>query len=277
MKLLQFLLEINPNYIIIALIVLFYSLEQLFNPQFKFDRMQHHLLQNVLMWVTFVIGNFFWAAVTVFSIEWMNNHRIGLFYLVEAPVWVKLLSGVAIYDLVNYWFHRTAHKVSVLWRLHRVHHSDTKMDASTNLRGHPLELILWFGTSNIVAAGIFGLDLMSLGLFFLVSVPFFFLEHSNLRFPVWLDKTFGLVFTTPNLHKIHHDQDQFYTDSNFSDIFILWDRMFGTFKYKPVNDIKFGLKEFDEEKKQTFSFMMRSPFLKIRRTASDELNERRVP
>jgi sterol desaturase/sphingolipid hydroxylase (fatty acid hydroxylase superfamily) len=147
------------------------------------------------------------------------------------------------------------------------------MDASTNFRAHPLELMFWFGTSNIIAAAIFGLDLLSLGLYFLVATPFFFLEHANLRFPTWIDKTFGLVFTTPNLHKIHHEQDQYFTDSNFADIFILWDRFFGTYKYKPAHEIKFGLKEFDDDKKQTFWYLFRSPFININRITSGELRK----
>ena len=122
-----------------------------------------------------------------------------------------------------------------------------------------------FGSSNILAAGIFGLNLLTLGLYFLVATPFFILEHTNLRFPAWLDKTLGLVITTPNLHKVHHEQGQFYTDSNFADVFILWDRLFGTYKYKPVELIKFGLKEFKENKKQTFWYLFISPFFKIKK------------
>jgi sterol desaturase/sphingolipid hydroxylase (fatty acid hydroxylase superfamily) len=224
-----------------------------------------------LFQVVFFLGNILWATVTVFSIEWLNKNQVGLFYIVHLPVWVKLILGVAIIDMVTYWFHRTAHKVPLLWRFHRVHHSDTTMDASTNFRAHPVELIFWFGTSNIIAAGIFGLDLLTLGLYFLVATPFFFLEHTNIRFPKWLDKTLGLIFTTPNLHKVHHEQDQYYTDSNFADIFILWDRLFGTYKYKPVDQIKFGLKEFDEEKKQSFWYLIKSPFIKVKRITSEEL------
>jgi len=153
-----------------------------------------------------------------------------------------ILNGSTRFDFTNYWFHRTAHKVPLLWRFHRVHHSDASMDASTNFRGHPIESIFWFGTSNIVTAAVFGLDLMSLGLFFLVATPFFFFEHANFRFPKWLDKTVGLVFTTPNLHKVHHEQDQYYTDSNFSDIFILWDKIFGTYKIQTCRTNKIWFK-----------------------------------
>jgi len=273
MDILNKLLAVNQNYILIALMFLFYTLEQITNTQFKFKNRPQHLFQNLLFLVVFVLANLLWATVTVVSINWMNERHIGLLYIVQLPYWLKLIAGVALFDFVTYWFHRAEHVTPLLWRLHRVHHSDTSMDASTNFRNHPIELIIYFGGSNIIAAGIFGLDLISLGLYFLVVTPFVFLEHSNLRFPGWIDKTFGLVFTTPNLHKVHHDQDQYYTDSNFSDIFILWDRLFGTFKYKSTSQIKFGLKEFDDNKKQTFWYLMRSPFIKVRRINSSELKK----
>jgi sterol desaturase/sphingolipid hydroxylase (fatty acid hydroxylase superfamily) len=273
METLTSLLSIDFNYFLIGFMVVFYLLEQIFNNQVKYNKRPQHLGHNLLFQVAFFIGNIFWATVTVFSIGWLNENSIGLLYIWQFPVWLKLILGVILFDFVTYWFHRIAHKVPFLWRFHRVHHSDTTMDASTNFRAHPLELMFWFGTSNIIAAAIFGLDLLSLGLYFLVATPFFFLEHANLRFPTWIDKTFGLVFTTPNLHKIHHEQDQYFTDSNFADIFILWDRFFGTYKYKPAHEIKFGLKEFDDDKKQTFWYLFRSPFININRITSGELRE----
>ena len=273
MELINKLLSINPNYIIIGLMVVFYSFEQILSTQFKFTNRPQHLFNNSLFFAVFFLAGLIWATVTVFSVEWLNNQQIGLFYLLKLPLWLKLLLGVALLDLVSYWFHRMSHKVPLLWRFHRVHHSDTTMDASTNFRGHPIESFLWFGSSNIFAAAIFGLDLLTLGLYFFIATFFFFLEHANFRFPKWLDKSIGLLITTPNLHKVHHEQDQQYTDSNFSDIFILWDRMFGTFKSKPVEQIKLGLKEFDEEKKQTFWYLMKSPFLEIKRVESEELNK----
>ena len=273
MDILKKLLAVDLNLIIIALMFLFYSLEQITSTQFKFKNRPQHLFQNLLFQIVFVLANLLWATVTVVAINWMNERHFGLLYLVHWPYWLKLVTGVVLFDFVTYWFHRAEHVTPILWRLHRVHHSDTTMDASTNFRSHPIELIFYFGGSNIIAAGIFGLDLVSLGLYFLLITPLVFLEHSNLRFPVWIDKTFGLVFTTPNFHKVHHDQDQYYTDSNFADIFILWDRLFGTFKYKPTSQIKFGLKEFDESGKQTFWYLIKSPFLKVRRIDSSELKK----
>lgn len=271
MDLLNQLLAINPNYILIGLMVLFYSLEYLLPTQYKLQRKPQHLLNNLVFAVLFVVVNLFWAIVTVFTIDWFNQHHVGLFYLVAIPVWLQLILSVALFDFVTYWFHRGAHILPIVWRFHRVHHSDTSLDASSNFRGHPIELMLWFGVSNILAAAIFGLSNFSLGLYFLIATPLFFLGHTNLKFPMWLDRTVGLVFTTPNMHKVHHEQDQFFTDSNFADIFILWDRIFGTYKYKHPSQIKFGLQEFDEARKQTFWYLLKSPFVNIQRVSSDEL------
>lgn len=265
METLNKLLSIDLNYIVVGLFVLFYTLEQIMQTQFNFKKRGQHFFHSVLFQVVFLIGNLFWATFTVFSIEWLNKNGIGLFYQLQPPVWLKLVLGVAMLDLVTYWFHRMSHKVPLLWRFHRVHHSDTTMDSTTYFRSHPVEIFLWFGTSNILAAGIFGLDLLTVGLYYLVVTPFFILEHTNLRFPAWLDKTLGLVITTPNLHKVHHEQAQFHTDSNFADIFILWDRLFGTYTYKPVEQIKFGLREFEENKKQTFGYLFISPFLDLKK------------
>lgn len=270
MEKIQALLNIDPNYIIIGLLVILYTMEQVFNRPFRFDKRPQHLLNNIIFQVAFFVANYLFALFQVFCISRLNDHHIGLLYVVQLPFWIKLIIGVALFDMTSYWFHRLAHKTPVLWRLHRVHHSDTTMDASTFFRGHPIEVLV-FGNASIIAVALFGMDMLSFGLYLFIFIPFAFLEHTNLLFPKWLDKTVGLIFVTPNFHKVHHEQDQQYTDSNFSDIFIIWDRLFGTFKYKPVKEIKYGLAEFDDKKKQSFLYLMKSPFINTPRISSEEL------
>ena len=271
MEKLKMLLEINGNYITIVLIVVFYTMEQVLSTAFKFKKRPQHLFHNALFFGAVFIANYFFATFQVFCINWFNEREVGLFYLFEIPLLVKLLIGVALFDMTTYWFHRMAHKIPLLWRLHRVHHSDTTMDSTTYFRIHPLEILV-FGTANIIGAAIFGLDLMTMTLYFFILIPFALLEHTNFIIPRWVDITLGWIFVTPNMHKVHHEQDRHYTDSNFADIFIVWDRLFGTYKYLPVKDIKFGLKEFDEDKKQTFLYQMKSPFINIQRITSNELS-----
>lgn len=274
MDLLNQLLGIDPNYIVIGLIAFFFSLEQIMLTPFSFNNRVYHLFQNVLFQIILVILNIFFVTFQVFSIEWLNENSIGLLYLITLPVGVKLCISVALYDLTAYWIHRGTHKIPLLWRFHRVHHSDTTMDASTVFRFHPIELILVFGTGNIITAALFGTDVFSMALYYFLLYLFFFFEHANLNYPKWLNSTLGLIFVMPDHHRVHHQQEQFYTDSNYADILIIWDRLFGTFKMMPLEKMKYGLLEFDTEEKQSFLYLIKSPFIQIKGNKSTNKGKR---
>ncbi|MEO5997733.1 MAG: sterol desaturase family protein [Chitinophagaceae bacterium] len=257
------------------MVALFYILEQLLNTPFKFKNRPIHFFNNILFQIVNYVVSFFFALFQVLFIQWLADHKIGILNQTEIPFVVKAFVGVACFDFTTYWFHRLAHKITFLWRMHRVHHSDITMDSSTFFRFHPLEII-FFGCGQILAATIFGLDTLILGLYFFIVIIFNVLQHANILFATWTDSLFGAIFATPNLHKVHHSQHQEYTDSNFSDIFILWDKFFGTYRYLPVKKIEYGLQEFNEGKKQTFWYLLKSPFLKIKRVTHDETDKKIV-
>jgi sterol desaturase/sphingolipid hydroxylase (fatty acid hydroxylase superfamily) len=146
------------------------------------------------------------------------------------------------------------------------------MDTSSFFRGHPLEILI-FGTANTLACIIFGLDLPILASYFVLILPLVIAQHANISLPAWTDRIFGKIFITPNFHKVHHHEDQFYTDSNFADLFVFWDKLFNTYKKLPVKQIRFGLKEFDTNAKQSFWYLMKSPFLRINRVPTSILEE----
>ncbi len=273
METLSRILDIDQNYLIIGLLVIFFSLEQISKTPFQFKNRGQHLFQNILFQITLTILNIFFITIQVYCIDWLNNNQIGILYLIELPFWIKLIISVILYDLTTYWIHRASHLVPLLWRLHRVHHSDTTMDSSTTFRFHPLELILVYQTGNILTAALFGTDVLSMGLYYFIVYIFFFLEHSNLSYPKWINKTLGLVLVMPDHHRVHHHKDQYYTDSNFADIFIIWDRIFGTFKELSIKKMNYGLKEFDQDDKQTFLYLMKSPFINIKRIDSEETSK----
>lgn len=265
MNLIHQLVNLDPNLISIVLLVVFFSLEQ-FSAGFKgIQNRGRHLLHNGILQVLLVVMNLFFATVLVQSIEWLNGHEIGLMYLFEMPAWLKLVLGVLSFDFVTYWIHRASHKVPLLWRLHRVHHSDTHMDSSTTFRFHPLELILIYQTGNILTAALFGSDVTALLVYYLVLSVFFFVEHSALRYPRWINNTLGLVLVMPDHHRVHHHRQQQFTDSNFADIFIIWDRLFGTYQLVPTQAKDYGLDEFDAPQKQTFHYLLKSPFTRVTR------------
>ncbi|MCU4174174.1 sterol desaturase family protein [Carboxylicivirga sp. N1Y90] len=270
MDVLNKLMAIDPNYIIMGFIVIFFSLEQILKAPFDFKNRISHLFQNVLFQIILVLLNVFFVTFQVYSIEWLNSNNIGLLYMLELPIWAKLVISLMFYDITAYWIHRATHVIPLLWRFHRVHHSDTSMDSSTVFRFHPLELILVFGVGNIITAALFGTDVFSMALYYFILYLFFFFEHANLNYPRGLNSTLGLVFVMPDHHRVHHQQDQYYTDSNYADIFILWDRLFGSYKMMPVEKMKYGLVEFDSAHRQSFLYLIKSPFLSIKRTSKNK-------
>ena len=268
LTLFQEIINIPSSYIIILFITLFYILEQTLATPFKFDKRSDHLFNNFLFQICIIGITFLFAMIQVFSIEWFSRNQFGLLNLIQAPYIIEVVIGIASLDFISYWAHRWSHKLPLLWKLHRVHHSDTTMDASTFFRNHPLEVLV-SGLSGILTAAIFGIDIFILTLFLFISIPFMIMQHSNIIFPSWLDKVVGKVFITPNMHKVHHSQDQYYTDSNFANIFVFWDKLFGTYKYVTVDQITYGLKEFSEIEKQTFWYLLKSPFIKIEKAAEN--------
>ncbi len=265
MDFLEKLLNINSNYIVIGLLTIFFLMEQLFANPFAFRKRGKHLFQNILFQITLTLLNIFVIVLQVKAIDWLNSQKIGMLFWLELPLWLKLIVSVMLYDLTTYWIHQAAHKVPIMWRLHRVHHSDTSMDSSTTFRFHPLEMILVYQVGNVITAGIFGTDVFSMALYYFILNIFLFLEHANLHYPNWINKTLGKIFVMPDHHRVHHQQEQFYTDSNFADIFILWDRIFGTFKTIPVSQMKYGLEEFEGDRKQSFWYLMKSPFINVKK------------
>lgn len=268
MEILNTILNIDTNYFIIGLLAFFFTLEQVAGNPFSFRQRGKHLFQNTLFQIVFFVINIFFFSILVYCVEWLNSKELGLSYLVELPFWTKLFLSVVLYDFSTYWLHRASHNIPLLWRLHRVHHSDTTMDSSTTFRFHPIELAIVYQAGNVIAAGVFGLDVTSLALYYFIVYIFFFLEHSNLNYPTWLNDTLGIVFVMPDHHRVHHHKEQRYTDSNYADILIVWDRIFGTFKLIPLERMNYGLMEFEGDKKQSFLYLLISPFINIKRVES---------
>lgn len=264
MKFLESLLSIDPNYTVIVLVVLFFMMETFFSRSVDVGNKLSHLFHNILFQLLAISIGSILGYMVVTTYDWISLNEFGLFYLINMPNWLKIIAGLFLLDLADYWFHRLDHKIPLLWRQHRVHHSDTTMDASTAMRQFPTELI-YFTIGELMISVVFGIDIMSMNIFLLIILPLFFLQHASIKYPKWTDKVFGWLLVTPNYHKVHHEQDQFYTDSNYGTIFIIWDRLFGTFKNKPVDQITYGLKEFIGPQKQSFLYQVRSPFLNIER------------
>jgi len=167
---------------------------------------------------------------------------IALFELSNAW-WVWVVAFVA-YDFFYYWNHRMGHEVSILWAAHVVHHSSEDYNLTTALRQTSGALFSWVFYLPLAVAGFSPEMIITVGALNLVYQ--FWVHTQHIDKLGWMEK----VFVTPSNHRVHHAQNRVYIDKNYGGVFILWDRLFGTFipelsNEKPVYGIRGALKSFN--------------------------------
>jgi sterol desaturase/sphingolipid hydroxylase (fatty acid hydroxylase superfamily) len=156
----------------------------------------------------------------------------GLFSLTELPAWLEIASAAILLDLAIYAQHVAAHKVPILWRLHRVHHADRDFDVTTGLRFHPIEICLSMLWKFVVIIAL-GADPLAVLIFEVVLNGCAMFNHGNTRLPLAIDRVVRLVVVTPDMHRVHHSVIYRETDSNYGFNLSIWDRLFGTYIAQP--------------------------------------------
>lgn len=222
---------------------------------------------NLLLGLSVLILGMVLPVTTVLAAYWASNEGYGLFNMVTGQGWISFFATLLIRSFVSYAFHVTAHKIPVLWRIHRVHHSDTHLDATTGLRSHPLELLLLVPVAVAVTIA-FGLSPLALLLYELAESLNSLLSHSNLRLPDALDRKLRLIIVTPNMHIAHHSAWQPETDTNYGSLFSFWDRLFGTYTERPrggYDAMQIGLEEIPPKQASSFWWQIASPLFRLKR------------
>lgn len=179
-----------------------------------------------------------------------TEQQWGLFNLVQLPGWVTISFSLLLLDMLIYWQHRLFHKVPLLWQLHKVHHADLHVDASTGLRFHPLEIVASLFIKAIAIMTL-GIPAYAVILFEVLLNGFALFNHANIRLPKKVEKITRLILMTQILHRIHHSQLFKESNSNYGFSVIWWDRLFGSYSAqatKPDLEIDIGITEFPDAK-----------------------------
>jgi sterol desaturase/sphingolipid hydroxylase (fatty acid hydroxylase superfamily) len=146
--------------------------------------------------------------------------------------WLAFILALVLFDLAIYAQHVAVHHIPVLWRLHRVHHTDMAIDTTTGLRFHPLEILLSIAIKvGLVLA--LGAPAAAVVVFEVVLNATSLFNHANVALPPWLDRAVRCVIVTPDMHRVHHSVHRDETDSNFGFNLSVWDRLFGTYTAQP--------------------------------------------
>lgn len=228
---------------------------------FKYNKWKH-AWPNLFFTATTVIINFTLAFVLLKTADWVQANDFGLInWLPEMPLWLYVLLGVLFLDFFGaYLAHLVEHKVKPLWMVHLVHHSDHKVDTTTANRHHPIESVIRF-TFTLVGVFLVGTPIGIIMLYQSMSLVFTQLTHANIKMPKKLDKVLSYVIVSPDMHKVHHHNILPYTDSNYGNIFSIWDRLLGTYMELDREKIVYGVDTFpDEEKNSSLKELLKQPF-----------------
>lgn len=186
----------------------------------------------------------------------------GLFNNLSLPEWPIIIGSVLLLDLMKYGEHRLLHQIPLLWRMHVIHHADLDMDFTTTFRHHPLEVAFSLMVSG-AATVLLGLPPMSLLLFSALAAVVTVVSHANIRWNSTLDRALRTVFMTRDAHAVHHSALREETDSNFSIVFIGWDRLFGTYRPAPaagLDDYEIGVEYFRTDRDLALDRVLTMPF-----------------
>ena len=186
----------------------------------------------------------------------------GLLNWLEAPFWLAFIASLLLLDLIIYAQHVVFHKIPVLWRLHRMHHTDLDFDVTTALRFHPLEIVLsmLIKLAVVILLGAPAVAVMAFEVLLNATAMF---NHGNVDLPSWLDRRLRWLLVTPDMHRVHHSVRVEETDSNFGFNLPWWDRLFGTYRDQPREGhtgMTLGLESFRDGRSTQLSGLLLQPF-----------------
>ncbi|WP_299247447.1 sterol desaturase family protein [uncultured Lacinutrix sp.] len=192
-------------------------------------------ITSISMGIGNVLLTFFSKAIVLFCFLYIYNN----FRLFTIPItWWSFILLLFADDFCYYWFHRISHECRLFWASHVVHHSSQRYNLSTALRqtwsGGFYTFIFW------IVLPFLGFHPGMILLQMSVSLIYQFWIHTETinKLPKW----FEAIFNTPSHHRVHHGSNPIYLDRNHAGIFIIWDRLFGTFQAElDTEKVKYGL------------------------------------
>nr|WP_315213684.1 sterol desaturase family protein [uncultured Flavobacterium sp.] len=256
----------HRSLILVGGITLFWLIENAF-PLFNFNyKKAHHAGINLFLTMTTIVVNFCLAFILVKAADWTTINNFGILQeLPQMPMWLYTLIGLLLLDLIGaYLVHLVEHKTKFLWRFHLIHHTDTWIDTTTANRHHPGESVIRFIFTSFGVL-IVGSPMWMVFLYQTLSVIATQFNHANIALPKKVDVFLSYFIVSPDMHKVHHHYVLPYTDSNYGNIFSIWDRIFGTFMTMPREEIRYGVDtHLKPEEHNELKNLLKIPFQKQR-------------
>tara|TARA_B100001173_G_scaffold311890_1_gene330723 strand:+ start:1371 stop:2207 length:837 start_codon:yes stop_codon:yes gene_type:complete len=266
--------SLHRSFIIVGGISFFWFLEGLFPlVQFTYKKWRH-ALPNFFFTITTILINLLMAFLLLNISDWTLKNNFGILqWISNLPLWVEVILGILLLDFVGaYLPHYIEHRIKPLWMIHLVHHSDPNVDTTTANRHHPLESIVRF-LFTLLGVFLLGTSIGIIMLYQAFSVVSSQFNHANIKLPKKVDRWISYFLISPDMHKIHHHYRLPYTDTNYGNIFSIWDRLLGTFSYFEREKIIYGVDVFPDAAKNTqIGSLLKQPFEKYQRPTMQEIN-----
>jgi sterol desaturase/sphingolipid hydroxylase (fatty acid hydroxylase superfamily) len=218
--------------------------------------------EGLLVWLLLPVALFSFAML-------VQERGWGLLNAISAPLWLSCILTVVLLDLSAYAVHRIFHAVPLLWRCHKVHHCDLEVDCGTAIRHHPIESLLVIGADFVVVA-LLGAPPLGVFIATLLAALAAVFNHGNVAMPTAADRVLRRLLVTPDMHRVHHSISFQESNSNFSNLFSCWDRLFATYRDRPAlapEAMQLGLEEARAPAELTFWKLVVMPFVAVRETA----------
>lgn len=202
------------------------------------------------------------SAAAIGVALWATANGYGVFGLTDLPIWLEGLLTFILLDMAIYWQHVASHKIPMLWLIHRVHHADPDIDATTGVRFHPIEIVLSMVYKMLIVV-LLGGPAAAVFIFEVVLNGSAMFNHANMKLPLFLDKIIRALFVTPDMHRVHHSVIRSETDSNYGFNLSIWDRMFGSYTDQPREGhtgMEIGLPQYRDGSPRFMGWSLLFPF-----------------
>jgi len=259
--------SLHRSLILVGGITFFWLLEGVL-PLYKFNyKKWKHAIPNFFFTITTIVINFALAFLLLHLADSVKANDFGIInWLPDMPLWLYVVLGVLFLDFFGaYLAHFVEHKVKPLWMIHLVHHTDHKVDTTTANRHHPLESVIRFAFT-LFGVFLVGTPIGIVMLYQSMSLVATQFTHANIKLPKKVDNLLSYIIVSPDMHKVHHHYVLPYTDSNYGNIFSIWDRLFGTFMTLDRDKLVYGVDVFPNEDENTrIVNLLKQPFQKYRK------------
>ncbi len=181
------------------------------------------MISSLSSGITNVTKDVLGISISILSYEWFVN-RIAIYHI-QPTVWAYIIAFIVI-DFAGYWVHRIDHKINIFWNSHIVHHSSEEFNLACALR-QSISVFLRLFAFLLIPAALLGVPVEVIAVVAPIQLFAQFWYHTrHIKKMGILEK----IIVTPSHHRVHHAINLEYIDKNLSQIFIVWDKLFGTFQ-----------------------------------------------